>query len=295
MPVITADRLERIRNIILQKVLPHFPEARYITDTQIVLDSASGAVMNLDNLLRIIESNDESFEDEIISDYARTMAPMMAAGAAGHFPLDRRTILGSVTKMIYPAGSMPAYADPIALTNSLEYVYALHENDVIQAHPLSRLMEFVSREELDAAAHAKLRAYARGVRVIREMGGVILDGRKQTPSIAFCIEDCAKALKLPKCELGWFVAVPARNILVILPASDPAMILPLAELCAGTNMDHPAPMTPSIFYVQNGQFHELLGAAGPDIPRELLDLHGPFESWPVAEGYWEGSYSGNLG
>lgn len=54
MSTITADRLERIKSIILGRVLQDYPEARFITDTQIVLDAAAGAVMNLDNLLGVI-------------------------------------------------------------------------------------------------------------------------------------------------------------------------------------------------------------------------------------------------
>lgn len=139
MSAITADRLERIKNIILGRVLQDYPDARFITDAQIVLDTATGAMMNLDNLLGVIAGNDEQVEAEIINDYLKHMDRMLAVGLAGEPKLDRRSLLGSVTKMVYPAGSMPDYIEPIPLTGSLEYVYALHDNDMALAQPLSKL------------------------------------------------------------------------------------------------------------------------------------------------------------
>lgn len=295
MPTITAVRLGRIRNIILNRVLQDFPEARFITDTQIVLDVATGGVMNLDNLLSIIESNDEKFEDQIIADYLKSMGQALKVGLVGEPELDRRRILGSVTKMIYPAGAMPNHAEPIPLTDTLEYVYALHEDDMTMAQPLSKLTPHVSREELDAAAHAKLKAYARSVSVVREMGGVLLKDRKQTPSIALCIEECARVLKLPKCEHGWLVAMPTRSSLTIVPATNAAMFLALVELNTSTHVQAPDPLSPWIYYVKDGVFHELLGPGKMNLPQELRELHGPFDDWPVVEDYWGEAYAEDLG
>lgn len=233
-------------------------------------------------------------EGEIIDDYLSQMDRMLAVGLEGEPKLDRRSILGSVTKMIYPTGSMPDYIEPIPLTGTLEYVYALHENDMALAQPLSKLTQHVAQEKLDLTAHAKLKAYARGVSVIREMGGVILEGRKQTPSIAFCIDVCAKMLKLPKCRDGWFVAVPARSMVVIIPATNASMLVPLVELGTSIHVQAPDPLSPWVYYVNDGTFQEILGPGGVDVPSELLALHGPFEDWPVQEGYWEGNYAGGL-
>lgn len=173
--------------------------------------------------------------------------------------------------MIHPAGVMPEYVEPIPLTDSLEYVYALHDNDMAMAQPLSKLTRYVDREQLDLTAHAKLKTYARGVSVFREMGGVLLSGRKPAPSISFCIDTCAKMLKLPKSQDGWLVAMP--------------------KLITSSHVQAPDPLSPWGHYVRDGTSHEVLGPGGVAVPLELAASHGEFEEWTGEERYWEGNFA----
>lgn len=293
MSVITTERMERIRSKSLDRLTAHFPEARFVDDTELVLDPDRGAVASLNTLLTIISKNDECYEEEILDDYWGTLLPALLESCEAEgdrLQLDRRRVLAGITKMIYPINSQPEFVDGIPLTRDLMIVYALRENDAIRLMPLSHFTDVVDLEILDAAANAKIKAYSRGLEIIREMGGVIIHGRKQTPSIALVIDACTKNLKLTPCEHGYFVAMPTREHLAIIPATRADMFMPLVELTLGTFQGGDQPLVPWIYHVQDGHFEEVLGPEGVDLTDELLSLHGPFEEWPHAEDYWDTAY-----
>ncbi|MDO5511644.1 hypothetical protein [Corynebacterium sp.] len=297
MTTITADRLSRIHDECLTRLTPHFPDARFLDDTEIILDATTGATADISRLLGMIEDNDDAVEDEVIDYYWGTLlGPVReATGNPDGLRLDRRRVLATVTKVVHRIDALPGDVDGFPFTEDLMFVYALRENDAIRLLPLRQLTELVDLEVLDAAANATIEAYSRGPEVLREMGGVMVRGLKQTPSIALLVDACRKNLQLDPCEHGYFVSMPTREHVFIVPATQASMFLALIECTAGTFSGSKEPLSPSIFHVQQGHFHEVIGPRGVQLNDVLLDLHGPIEEWPLEENYWDGCYAAELG
>lgn len=297
MSVITAERLTRIQNESLARLSVLYPDARFLDDTEIILDAADGAQASIHKLLFMLESNDEELEGEIIDHFWNSLLVPIAEAKDNPeqgLQLDRRRVLASVTKIIHRVDSLPEFLDGIPFTDDLMFVYVLRENETNRMVPLARLTELVDLEILDAAANAKIKAYSRGLDIVREMGGVLVHGLRQTPSIALLIDDCRRNLKLDPCEHGYFVSMPSRKHVAIVPATHASMFLALVETTLGTFETADEPLDPWVYHVQDGHFHQLIGPQGIVLNDELLALHGPFEDWNLVEGYWGGLYSGEL-
>ncbi|MDO5669410.1 MAG: hypothetical protein Q4G50_05355 [Corynebacterium sp.] len=297
MSVITADRLTRIHNECLARLAELYPNARFLDDTEIILDAAAGAQASIHKLLSMLERNDEELEGEILDHFwGSLLTPIAEArnGPGSRLPLDRRRVLSTVTKVVHRIDTLPDFLDGFPFTDDLVFTYVLRENETNQMVPLSHLTEIVDLEILDAAANAKIKAYSRGLDIVREMGGVIVHGFRQTPSIALLIDDCRRNLKLNKCEHGYFVSMPTRKHVVIVPATHASMILAMVEMTAGTFQNAEEPLVPWIYHVKDGHFHELVGYEGFVLNDDLLALHGPVEDWEVVEGYWGNFYADDL-
>ncbi|GAB3699287.1 hypothetical protein GCM10027595_13680 [Corynebacterium nasicanis] len=297
MSVITADRLARIQELSLARLAELFPHARFIDDTEIILDAGIGATADITNLLTLLEKNDALLEEEILEHFWGSLLPAMRDASEGRCvpQLERREVLATVTKVVHHRDALPDFCEGFPVAEELIFVYALRVDEILQVMPLSLLTDLVDLEVLDAAANAKIKAYSRGLDVIREMGGVLVRGLRQTPSIALLIDDCARNLKLTPCDEGYFVAVPTREHVAIVPATRADMLLPLVELTLGTYAQGEAqPLVPWVYHVRQGHFHQLFGPQGVTLNDELRALHGPFAAWPLEEGYWGDNYSGDL-
>ncbi len=297
MTTITADRLNRIHHECLERVAELFPESRFIDDTELLLDAATGAQASIHKLLSMLENHAEELEGEILDDFWGSLLPVMAEAKkseGGRLPLDRRRVLATVTKIVQRADTLPDFLDGFPFTDDLVFTYVLRENETNQMVPLSHLTEFVDLEILDAAANAKIKAYSRGLDIVREMGGVIVHGFRQTPSIALLIDDCRRNLKLDRCEHGYFVSMPSRRHVAIVPATQASMILAMVEMTVGTFEAAEERLVPWIYHVKDGHFHELVGYEGFVLNDDLLALHGPIEEWEMVEGYWGNHYAADL-
>lgn len=282
--------ITEVQGIVLDQ-LTDFPNACAVSDTQILLDPASGATMNLDTLLGILYSAPAPYHDEIIADYVQQLTSRIHSLPATMEHLDRRQVLSGITKLIYPEGALPEYQDPSPLTPGLVTTWALVDGDALAVMPSEELLAHATEDELDAQALARVRAYARGVRKTRELGGVLLNGGRQTSSILLYLDDCADALKIPRSEHGYFVAIPDRWHVVIVPATNNDMLLPMIELVAGTFASSEQPFTYFVYHWIDGTMHPLLTDRGFSLTPELEALHGPIEDWDYSEGYWGDAYS----
>ena len=275
-------------------VLTHlrdYPEARFVTDTQLVLDPATGAVMNLDHLLSMLRQNPAAYRDEIIEHFVTGLTAAMSQADDYDEPLDRRTARSATTTLIFPEGSLMNWHTPAPLARGLSTHYSLVDGDALATMPADRFLAHASAGDLEESSRRRVRTYARNrVSVTHEMGGVLLNGGRQTSSIALFIEDCAKILGLERCAEGYFVAVPDSEHCAIIPAQLNDMLLPLFELTLGTYTGAEQPFVPYIFHVRAGEWSSVIDDRGLCPSDYLIGLHGPAEEWALNEGFWEGSY-----
>lgn len=279
--------IHTIQALILVR-LDAFPNARFITDTQLVLDPATETVMNIQTLLSMLDETPEPYHHEVIDQFVGALTRSITELPGEVAALDRREILGSVTRLIYPEGALPDVQTPQPLAPGLVTTWSLVNEDTLAVMPSERLTAHASEEEMDQAARAKVRAYARGLNVLHELGGVMLRGGRQTTSVALYIDDCARALKLPRCSHGYFVSVPDRTHCIIVPATKIGSLLPMMEVTLGTFLHSEQQFGPFIYHWIDGQWHALVTDEGLTPTPELLALHGPVDLWQQDEDYWDG-------
>lgn len=267
--------------------LPHFPDARFVTDTQLVLDPAQGTVLNINTLLEMLDDVPEPYHHEVIDHFVGALTRTIDSLSEEMAQLDRRQILGSVTRLIYPVDVLGEPHDPAPLARGLVTSWSLVNEDTLAVMPSDRLLAHVTEEEMDRAARKKIRAYARGLTVIHEWGGVLLTGGRQTTSVALYIDDCARAVHLDRCAHGYFVAVPDRRHCVIIPATEVDSLIPLLELVIGTHLHAEQPFCPYIYHWVDGEMSVLFSDLGLTPSPELLELHGPVDNWLPGADYFD--------
>lgn len=272
--------------------LTDYPDARFVTDTQLILDpAAGGGIMNLDTLLGLLSQAPAPYHEEVIEDFVTKLVTARATVPAAVEKLDRRQVLAGVTQLVYPEGSLPGHQKPVALTAGLVATWALVDGETLAVMPPEKFLAHATEEELTQRARARVRAYARGVRTTHELGGVFLTGGRQTSSIALFIDDCAKAIGLPRCEHGYLVAIPDRWHTIIIPATEIERLLPLVEVATGTYAHSEQPMSWFIHHWHEGRLKPVLTDRGLTAPPALEALHGPISHWNLEEDYWSGFYS----
>lgn len=286
--------LQEIQDLVLGHLID-FPDALFISDTELVLDPEVATILNLNALLGMLHQSPEPYHEEIIADYVHQLINAMSMSSmsrspAGMLDLDRRQVLGEVTRLIFPAGTVGDVQDPAPVAEGLESAWALADGDTLAVVPAENFLAYATGEELHAKARARVRSYARGLRVERSLGGVLLTGGRQTSSVLLYLEACAKAIKLPPCEHGYLVAVPDQWHTVIVPADDIEVLLPMFEFVLGTFARSDKPFTYFIYHWLNGQMRPLFTDRGVTATPELVDLHGPSDQWPVTEEFWGDRY-----
>lgn len=279
--------IHTIQALILER-LDSFPDARFVTDTQLVLDPATGTLMNIETLLGMLDKVAEPYHHEVVDQFVGALTRNIADLPAELDTLDRREVLGSVTRLIYPEDVLPDVQNPQPLAPGLVATWALSNENPLAVMPPEKLTAHATEEDMDRAARAKVRAYARGLTVVRELGGVLLSGGRQTTSVALYIDDCARAVKLPRCSHGYFVSVPDRTHCIIVPATKIGSLLPMMEVTVGTFLNSTQQFSPFIYHWIDGSWHALVTDAGVTPTPELLKLHGPIDLWQQDEDYWDG-------
>lgn len=279
--------IHNIQKLILER-LHAFPDARFVTDTQLVLDPGTGTLMSIETLLGMLEEIAEPYHHEVIDQFVGALTRSITQLPAEADTLDRREVLGSVTRLIYPEDVLPDVQNPQPLAPGLVTAWALAHEDTLAVMPPEKLTAHATEEDMDRAARARVRAYARGLTVVRELGGVLLHGGRQTTSVALYVDDCVRAVKLSRCAHGYFVSVPDRTHCIIVPATKIASLLPMMEVTVGTFLNSAQQFSPFIYHWIDGTWHALVTDAGVTPTPELLALHGPVDLWDQDEDYWDG-------
>lgn len=282
--------LPQIQDIVLSH-LTDFPDALFLSDTELVLDPGVGSILNLEGLLGMLHRSPVPYHDEVIADYVRQLITTMLSMPAKTDALDRRTVLGGVTKLIIPTVAMERIQEPEPLAEGLASAWALASGDTLTILQSEKFLAQATEEELDARARAKVKAYARGLRVERVLGGVLLRGGRQTSSVLLYLDACAKAIKLPPCEHGYIVAVPDQWHTVIIPADDIDLLLPMFDLVLDTYARSDKPFTYFLYHWLDGRMRPIFTDRGVTATPELANLHGPSHLWPVTEEFWGDEYS----
>lgn len=269
---------------LVMDCLTDFPDARFITDTQLLLDPVMSTVLNIETLLSLLDDVPDPYHHEVVDQFVGALTRNLTALPAAMARLDRRQILGSVTRLIYPGAGLPPIHTPQALAPGLTTAWALAMGDTLAVVPAEQLTAHVGVDELDHASQARIRAYARGVQSERAVGGVLLSGGRQTTSVALYIDACARAVSLRRSSHGYFVAVPDRSHCIIVPATEVGSLGPMIGLSSRIFRASEQKFSPFIYHWVKGRWHGLVTESGLTPTPELLALHGPVDRWhPFAD------------
>lgn len=275
---------DNLQDLVLQR-LTAFPNACFVTDTQVVLDPAEGSILNLDTLIDLLRHrNPDVAAEAVIDHYVSSLTQACDTYVQGATHLPRREILGKLTRLVFPEQSLPSEIEPDYLAPGLVTAWGLFNGETVATMPKHVLSGAMSDADMERAAKTRIRAYARGVRVEKFFDGVLLSGGRQTSSIGLYPDFCAKALKLSRSEAGWFVALPSAEHALIVPVDDPSILVDMAAASFELFASSPKALSWSIFHHLDGELHPLLSDQGLTPTFELELLHGPVATWPILDG-----------
>lgn len=245
--------IDQIHAAILSH-LDRYPDARFLSDTQLVLDPAAGNVMNIQTLLDIISAHPGTDPAVVIDDYVTALLRATDAAEEG---LDRRTVLAGATRLLYPADSAPDWLTLTPLVDGLDAGWAIADGDAIATMPAEQILAHATEAELHERARYRIRAYARGVRTKKFLGGVVLEGGRQTSSIPLYLEDCAPNIGLPHSDAGYFIALPDVCSIAIIPATSLHLASALRQSAEGVFLAASKPLTPHLYHWYEGSLNSL--------------------------------------
>lgn len=264
--------------------LTDYPNACFLTDTQVILDPAEGTVLNLTTLLELLDARpDHVAADTVIDDYLTAVTRAKDAYSDGTRHLGAREILSRVTRLVFPAGGLPQTFGGVDYAPGLCTAWGLHDGDAVAAMPAEHLTHAVSMEEMERAARAKIRAYARGVSTERFFGGVIAAGGRQTSSLGLYPDFCARAVKLRRSNTGYFVAIPDVEHVLIVPADDLEVLVDMVSASFGYFAHASKPVSWFLYHHWDGQLTPLISDRGLTPSFELEMIHGPVSTWPILD------------